>query len=333
MPAIPGIGYSISGRSAAETPRIARLAEEAGIDIVALGDNQHGHREAYALLALCAAATSTIRLGPLVTNPLTRHASVTAAAIATIAEAAGGRTFLGIGRGNASVKNAGLPRATPDQLRACIAAVNAAFDTMAWVERRVPILVHAGGPKTIEVAVELADGIVFRWGDHPQHTLGAHLADIRRMREHGPLAGQRFHIWTIVSTCVTSDVAAARAEIDLAHRARSLPVAEWPPHLAEAARAYRRAYQFAHHASRTNKVNQRLLAEHGLADFIVDRYALIGDVAAIGRRILDAAALGVDAVIVAQVDPPNVASSEESRVADVAALRNALAASRSASAS
>ena len=333
MTRVPGIGYSISGRSASETPRIARLAEEAGIDIVALGDNQLGHREAYSLLALCAASTSTIRLGPLVTNPLTRHASVTAAAIATVAEIAGGRTFLGLGRGNASVKNAGLPRATPDQLRSYIAAIDAAFAAAPWVERRVPILVHVGGPQTIAVAVELADGIVFRWGDHAPATLGAHLADIRRAHASGPRAGDRFHIWTIVSTCVTSDVAAARREIDLAHRARSLPLAEWPQHLLAAARAYRHAYRFEHHASKTNDVNKRLLSEHGLTEFIVERYAFIGDAAAVGRRIADAAALGVDAVIVAHVDPPGVTSTEESRVAEVAGLRSALVASRSASAS
>ena len=332
MTRAPGIGYSISGRPAGETRRIARLAEDAGLDIVALGDNQFGHREAYTLLALCAADTTRVRLGPLVTNPLTRHASVTAAAIATVAEIAGGRAFLGIGRGNASVKNAGLPRATTGELRAYLTAVQDAFAASPWIGRPVPILVHIGGPRATEAAVDLADGVVFRWGDHPLETLGERLAGIRRSRASGPRAGQPFDIWTIVSTCVTTDVAAARREIDLAHRARSLPLSEWPPHLVAAARSYRRAYQFAHHASKTNKVNQRLLEEHGLAEFIVDRYAFIGDVEAVSRRILGAAAAGVDAVIVAYVDPPGEAATEESRVADLGAIRAALSASRSASA-
>src|SRR5204862_4836810 len=108
-------------------------------------------------------------------------------------------------------------------------------------------------------AVGLADGVVCRWADDPPDTLGDRLAGIRRLRASGPRAADRFHVWTIVSTCVTNDVATARREVDLAHRARSLPAAEWPPHLADAARAYRRAYQFAHHASKTNNVNQRLL--------------------------------------------------------------------------
>lgn len=50
-------------------------------------------------MTACALNTSTIGLGTNVTNPVTRHPSVTACAIATVDEIANGRVVLGIGAG------------------------------------------------------------------------------------------------------------------------------------------------------------------------------------------------------------------------------------------
>ena len=53
--------------------------------------------EAWTLLAALAAATSTIRLGPLVTGVTYRHPSVLAAEVVTVDHASGGRVELGMG--------------------------------------------------------------------------------------------------------------------------------------------------------------------------------------------------------------------------------------------
>ena len=323
------IGYSISGRGPAATQHVARLADAAGIDLVTMGDSQATHHEIYSMLAITAAATSRIQLGPFVTNPVTRHASVTAAAVATVDEISGGRAFLGIGRGNASVKNAGLPRATPEDLRGAIETARRLMGAgpgpgLGWIKRVVPVMVHIGGPRTLQVAVDTADGVIFRWGDFPADTLGERLREIRRLRARGPRAGDPFAIWSIASTCVTSEEARVRGEIDLAHRARSLPFAEWPAELVPAALRFREAYQFAFHVSKTNKVNKRLMDEQGLTKFIVDRYALIGDVPAIARRLHDLEALGVETMILAIEDSGEKPATDETRVADVAAIKAAL---------
>ena len=59
-------------------------------------------------LAFVAARTKRIRIGHGVTNPYTRHPSVTANATATIDELSGGRAFLGIGAGFSSVETMGI---------------------------------------------------------------------------------------------------------------------------------------------------------------------------------------------------------------------------------
>ena len=59
-------------------------AEEVGADVIGLGDGQDLWLELYTTLALTAGKTKRARLGPTVTNPLTRHPAVTASAIATL---------------------------------------------------------------------------------------------------------------------------------------------------------------------------------------------------------------------------------------------------------
>ncbi len=52
----------------------------------------------FAELGVLTRATSRLGLGTGVTNPLTRHPAVTAAAIATVQLESGGRAVLGLGR-------------------------------------------------------------------------------------------------------------------------------------------------------------------------------------------------------------------------------------------
>jgi 5,10-methylenetetrahydromethanopterin reductase len=81
--------------------RQVQLAEALGYDTAWITDTHLVCRELWVTLGACAQATSRIRLGPGVTVPHTRHASVTASAIATLSEMAPGRVVLGIGTGGA----------------------------------------------------------------------------------------------------------------------------------------------------------------------------------------------------------------------------------------
>ena len=63
-------------------------AEQAGWDCAFLPDSPLRLRDNYVLLSGAAQATKSITIGPLLTNPITRHPSVTASSIATVAELA-----------------------------------------------------------------------------------------------------------------------------------------------------------------------------------------------------------------------------------------------------
>src|SRR5262245_15866520 len=89
----------------------ARLAESLGYDSLWLLDSQLVGRECYATMASCALHTSRITIGSGVTNPYTRHVTVTASAHLTLNELAPGRIAVGIGRGDSAVLGlgAGVP--------------------------------------------------------------------------------------------------------------------------------------------------------------------------------------------------------------------------------
>ena len=57
---------------------LCRDVEAAGFDWLGVADSQSGFREMYVALTVATLNTSRVRLGPLVTNPLTRHPVVTA---------------------------------------------------------------------------------------------------------------------------------------------------------------------------------------------------------------------------------------------------------------
>ena len=72
-----------------DSPYVSRLGIS---DVAMLFDS-------YLIQALCTQATEHVAVGSLVTNPYTRHESVIASAVNTLAEISGGRAFLGIGVG------------------------------------------------------------------------------------------------------------------------------------------------------------------------------------------------------------------------------------------
>ena len=94
-----------------------RAAERAGYARAWLVDGQMLWQDLYVYMAHALAATERIEVGSGVTNPLTRHPSVTASAHATLAQLHPGRVLLGIGRGDNAVRTLGLKPVPTKELR------------------------------------------------------------------------------------------------------------------------------------------------------------------------------------------------------------------------
>ncbi len=81
--------------------KLAQVAEAHDFEHLWVADEKF-FRDPYASLAYLSQHTSRIHLGPCVTDPFTRHPAITAMAMATLDEIAGGRVFSGLGPGSAA---------------------------------------------------------------------------------------------------------------------------------------------------------------------------------------------------------------------------------------
>ena len=173
-----------------ELVRHAMLAEEAGFDGVLVSEHFHPWVDdhsasgfAFSTLGAIAQATKTIRMTTGVTTPLFRfHPAIVAQAAATIDRLSGGRFDLGVGTGEninegplgydfpAYAERASRMREALQIMRRLLDGEKLTFGG-EWYqtdraklysppERYLPILMAAGGPKSAELAAELADGII-----------------------------------------------------------------------------------------------------------------------------------------------------------------------------
>ncbi len=167
------------------TPQVykdAMVAERLGFTHAWLYDSQMLAADVYAALALVAANTKKIKMGPGVTNPSSRIAPLTASAIATINAIAPGRVILGIGTGNTARRTLGMPAAKVAEMREYIEVVRGLIagkvvpyregerhrqirflnPKAGWIniKDKIPIYIAASGIKSLELAGEIADGVI-----------------------------------------------------------------------------------------------------------------------------------------------------------------------------
>ena len=270
--------------------RHAVLAERIGFDSVWLIDSQLLCRDVTVSLTAILSATKTLRAATGVTQPVTRHVSVTAGMMATLAEMSGGRAIMGIGTGFSSLRTIGLKPARIAEVEAFSAEVRSllrgADGRMSWLEAssEVPIVVAATGPRMTQAAARFADGVILHQGLSP---------DLLR-RALGWLGGSRAEIscWAPYSLGATPAEARDRVRSRVAGALVNVNAEWFEGAEREAVERLQASYDVGHHASAA--------ADHAadVPDSLVDRYALAGTPEQVRdglARLLDQP--GVDRVI------------------------------------
>ena len=163
---IPGVGWRAN-----EIQTIAREAEDAGFDAIFAAEVNN---DVMATAQLMGTATRRIQVGTWIANIYVRHSYACAQGAALIADATEGRFVLGLGVSHPPVNKAlGIEMGdAPSVLRRYVTAVR------SWLKgegpathlpqrptvRPVPLYVAAVTSRTVELAGELADGIMpFLW--------------------------------------------------------------------------------------------------------------------------------------------------------------------------
>jgi 5,10-methylenetetrahydromethanopterin reductase len=179
----------------AEVGRFALAFEAAGWDGLAVGEAHGLLPDPYAVLAAAAAATTTLKLGTAVAVPL-RAPLLAASAMATLQGLSRGRASFSIGRGDGAMKVLRRKPLRVAEFEAYLAQlqsylrrepveVDGVVTSLARLDDIDPSLdlpkpavnVAATGPRTVDVATRLADGVSFSLGaDVPRLSRAIELA-------------------------------------------------------------------------------------------------------------------------------------------------------------
>jgi 5,10-methylenetetrahydromethanopterin reductase len=178
---VAAVAYGVGLPPAAPAAELLELAEEVeglGYDYLWINDERL-ERDPFTLLAAVAQRTSRVRIGPGVTNPYSRHPALVATAMATLDELSGGRAVLGLGAGGTNHRALDIERRAPvtalrqavELLRRLWAgdAVTVAGEVVRTNQAkldftperpRIPIYIGARGPRVLELAGAVADGVI-----------------------------------------------------------------------------------------------------------------------------------------------------------------------------
>ncbi len=198
--------------------------ESLGYDSGWVPDSQMIWSDCYAVLALAAEHTSTLRLGTGVAIAGTRPAPVTAHSIASINRLAPGRVFLGIGTGHTAVRVMGFDPVKPREFREHLRVVRGLLrgEEVEYtqggetreirflhrelgfidVEHEIPIYVAANGPLALRAAGEFGDGRVCAGNEPPERARGSMDLIREGAARGGREVGPDYHVAALSYACV-----------------------------------------------------------------------------------------------------------------------------------
>jgi probable F420-dependent oxidoreductase len=293
---------------ARQVVELAQRAEEAGFTHFWTFDSCVLWEEPFVIYSQILSSTERIKVGTMVTNPLTRDWTVTASLFATLNEMFGPRTVCGIGRGDSAVRVTGGGPASLSTLSECMTVIKDLAEGRAvtlrdtqvkipWVESgELEVWMGAYGPKALELAGSKADGLILQLAD-PFVVKWA--AETARAAVRG--ADRQIDDFTV---CVA---APAYVGNDLAHQRDQV---RWfggmvGNHVADIVERYgsesnlvplaltdyikgRKGYDYSHHGQAGNPDTEFV------PDEIIDRFCLLGPIENHRERLIELKNLGVN---------------------------------------
>ncbi|MDG9723347.1 MULTISPECIES: TIGR03842 family LLM class F420-dependent oxidoreductase [unclassified Streptomyces] len=272
-------------------------------------------QEPFVIYSQILANTTTLKVGPMVTNPGTRTWEVTASTFATLNDMFGNRTVCGIGRGDSAMRVAGRKPNTLARISESMRVIRAlgrgeeadlgggTVVRFPWTKpgAEVPVWMAAYGPKALKMTGEEADGFILQLAD-------LYLTEymVKAVKDAAVAAGRdpsEVTICVAAPAYVTADdspeaLAHAREQCrwfggmvgnhvaDLVEKYGEHSAAV-PDELTDYIKA-REGYDYAHHG-RSGNPDTRFVP-----DEIVDRFCLIGPPEKHIEKLNALRALGVD---------------------------------------
>ena len=287
---------------------LARRAETLGFSYGWTFDSHVLWQEPFVVYSQILAATNRMTVGPMVTNPGTRHPTVTASLFATLNDMFGNRTVCGIGRGDSALRVLGRRPTSLAELARSMEVIKGLAEgrstdcdgadlRLGWSRGgRLEVWMAAYGPKALELCGSEADGFILQLAD-PQiaaWTIGA----VRRAAAAAGRNPDDLYVCVAAPAYVGDDLAHQRDQCrwfggmvgnhvaDLVERYGDTGAAV-PRALTDYIEG-RRGYDYADHG-RAGNVHADFVP-----DEVIDRFCLFGPEDAHVERLRELRDLGVD---------------------------------------
>src|SRR5437660_10481781 len=270
--------------------QLAQRADRYGYAMIGIADTPGNAMDPWVSATIVARASRRARIALCVTNLLTRHPAVTAAAIASLDQVSNGRALLGIGAGHSGTRNVGLAKSNAEELADGVTFIKTLLDGspatlcgaaahLPWVKRAPPVFLAASHPRPLQAAGRIADALPVKFGLGADN-IRASQAHILKGAKDAGRAPEDVEIWQIAALDCSEDRDVARGKVGamLAFLAgyvigdKNLETRGVPAHLRQPLRQLRRRYR-----TRPGAADIRLVQELGLFDYLSQRLSICGD--------------------------------------------------------
>jgi 5,10-methylenetetrahydromethanopterin reductase len=270
--------------------QLAERAERYGYAMIGIADTPGNAMDPWVSAAIVALASQRARIALCVTNLLTRHPAVSAAAIASLDQVSNGRALLGIGAGHSGTRNVGMAKSKAKELAEGVtfiktllagqpATLGGAGAHLPWVKRAPPVFLAASHPRTLEAAGRTADGAFVNFGLSADNIRASQAHIIKGAKDAGR-SPEDVEIWQIAALDCSEDREVARGKVGamLAFVAgyvigdKNLETRGVPERLREPLLELRRRY-----STRPGAMDIRLVQELGLFDYLSQRLSICGN--------------------------------------------------------
>jgi 5,10-methylenetetrahydromethanopterin reductase len=290
----------------------ARFLEDSEFTGLWMSDSHQLYTDSYATLAACAMETETLGLYTGVTNPISRHPSVTANAIATINQLSGDRANLGIGAGDSGVYSIGKQPATVselheavEQIQTLLAGKMVEFNGEEFVLEQangtVDVYIAAEGPVTLRMSGQVADGIMFGGGSEPDIIRDLAYENLRVGADRADRSLEDLEFVTLTPGCVAESKEEGVRKLmhmlePIAYHNFSHSMDDAPEELHDDLERLVEAHEFREHGDEEATPPKEL--PQRVQDYLGDRWAIAGPPDYCRERLEALDDVGVDTVMI-----------------------------------
>lgn len=299
----------------------AKTAELCGYKYFVQADQRfNGEKDVFVALTADALNTSTIRLGPCISDPYTRIPAMLASAIASLDEVSGHRALLTLGSGGVGFKEMNLERKQPNiALREAFQIINGLLEgnevnfegkmykvrgAKLNLETRkdIPIYIATRSPMNLELAGELADGVLLATYSTPAQISYA----IEKVKAGATKAGRNLEdikliAWVYTSISEDSKTSLANVRPFVTQALINTSVDMYPA-MFEGLRP--EVQKFIESCKATGDLNRAYEDRKYLTDDVIQRFSLAGSADECVKKIKSMNQLGINTIWIRPFSAP-----------------------------